>query len=87
MRTSISVATAQIRMPANAEIVPFSMLPMVPKNPKKQIALRTVFSTLIAATQVKNATIAQIAEMSLSPMFVVGKVAVPELRIDILLCS
>ena len=87
MRASTSVAAAQMSIPAKAETVPFSILPTAPKKPTKQIALRIVFSILIAAEHVNSATIAQMAEMSLSPACEVGNVAVPEFRTDISLCS
>ena len=68
IRYSTPPKTAQRRMPRRGETVEASMLPMEPKNPKKQTALSTVFSIFIAVAQVKSATIMQIALISLSPI-------------------
>ena len=59
-------------MPRIGERAADSIPPIAPKNPKKQTALNTVFSILIAAVHVKKATIMQIAEMILSLMCVAG---------------
>lgn len=59
---------AQRTIPIKGDTEAVSIAPIEPKNPKKLIAHNTVFSILIAAVLVKNATIVQIADMILSLM-------------------
>ena len=68
VRSSISVINVQSTTPPKRPSEPLSMLPMIPKKEKKSAVATVAFSTLTITEQVKNAMIAQITEISLSPM-------------------
>lgn len=72
VKNSIDPKTKQSKIPKAGEIAALSILPITPKKPMKQTALKPVFSILMATELVKNATIAQSREMNLSPMCVAG---------------
>lgn len=68
VRNSISVISVQRTTPPKRPRLPLSMLPITPKKEKKSAVATVAFSTLTITEQVKNAMIAQITEISLSPM-------------------
>ena len=59
----------QNNMPTSIPRLPFSMLPIMPKNAIKPAVHRVAFSILIATAEVKRAMMAQMREIILSPTF------------------
>lgn len=68
-------------MPGSIAMAPLSMLPMIPKNPKKQAVQITMRVTIAATREVMIATMAQIMEINLSPVYISGIYLAPELML------
>ena len=58
---------AQSTTPKNIPMLPLSIAPMIPKKAKKSAVQNAALVTLTTDARVKNATRAQMSEMSLSP--------------------
>lgn len=62
-------------MPASMEMLPASMPPIMPINAMKQTAERATFSMITAVLQVSAEMMAQMKEMSFSPIFMLRGLA------------